>query len=75
MKFPSREKVAALREQYKGKRIKIILMNDPQAPPVGTTGTCWDVDDAGNLLMDWDNGSGLNLLPDTDLFQVIDEGA
>ena len=30
---------------------------------------------AGNLLMDWDNGSGLNLLPDVDLFQVVGEGA
>ncbi len=75
MKFPSREKIAELREQYQGKRIKILLMNDAQAPPVGTTGACWDVDDAGSLLMEWDNGSGLNLLPGVDLFQIVGEGA
>ena len=75
MKFPSREKIAELREQYQGKRIKILLMNDAQAPPVGTTGTCWEVDDAGSLLMEWDNGSGLNLLPGVDLFQIVGEGA
>ena len=73
MKIPSREKVAALRERYKGKRIKLLSMDDEQAPPVGTLGTCWDVDDMGNLLMDWDSGGSLNLLPGVDSFQIVKE--
>ena len=75
MKFPSREKIAELREQYQGKRIKLLAMDDAQAPPVGTMGTCKGADDAGSLLMEWDNGSGLNLLPEVDSFEVVGEGA
>ena len=37
-------------------------MDDVQAPPVGTYGTVTEVDDTGSLLVDWDNGSGLNVI-------------
>ena len=46
-------------------------MDDPQAPPTGTIGTCWEVDDMAQLLMEWDDGSSLNLLPEKDLFQIV----
>jgi hypothetical protein len=42
-----------------------------QAPPPGTEGTVVDADDIGNVLMRWDNGSGLNLIPDKDEFEII----
>lgn len=71
MKIPSKARIEALRKTYKGKRIKLISMNDPQAPPAGTIGTCWEVDDMAQLLMEWDNGSSLNLLPEKDLFQIV----
>lgn len=73
MKLPSKEQIAELNSQYKGKRIKLLSMEDPQAPPMGTIGTCWMVDDAGSLLMEWDNGSGLNLIPNVDSFQIVSE--
>ena len=42
-------------------------MDDPQAPPVGTEGTVTGVDDTGSLLVDWDNGSGLNVVYGEDI--------
>ena len=45
-----------------GTRVELLAMDDPQAPPVGTYGTVQCVDDTGSLLVDWDNGSSLNVL-------------
>jgi hypothetical protein len=39
----------------------MIQMEDPQAPPVGTKGTVIGVDDAGSIMVRWDNGSSLNV--------------
>jgi hypothetical protein len=33
-------------------------MDDPQAPPVGTKGTVYGVDDIGNIMVAWDNSCG-----------------
>lgn len=46
-------------------------MDDLQAPPSGTEGTVVDVDDIGNVLMRWDNGSGLSLIPEGDEFEIL----
>ena len=63
MFFPSRDVVERLRTEYpKGTRVELVRMDDPQAPPVGTEGTVTGVDDTGSLLVDWDNGSGLNVV-------------
>ena len=37
-------------------------MDDLQAPPIGTKGTVRGVDDTGSIMVDWDNGSGLNVV-------------
>lgn len=57
----------------KGTRIKLIEMNDSYAPKPGTCGTVLDVDDAGSILIRWDNGSQLSLLVDADKFEKIEE--
>lgn len=36
--------------------------DDVQAPPIGTKGTVTGVDDTGSLMVNWDNGSGLNVI-------------
>lgn len=54
-----------------GMRIKLIRMDDRQAPPSGTCGTVMGVDDIGNVLMNWDNGSHLNLILGEDDFQIL----
>ena len=52
-----------IRKEYpEGTRVKLVRMDDPQAPPKGTYGTVIGVDDMGGLLMRWDTGSGLKLL-------------
>lgn len=44
---------------------------DVQAPPIGTEGTVVGVDSIGNLLMHWDNGSGLNVVYGADEVEKI----
>ena len=63
----------AQRHYPPGTRIRLIEMpNDPNPVPVGTTGTVLAVDDAGQLLMQWDNGRSLSLIPGVDNFEVLE---
>lgn len=63
MLFVNRAPVERLRLRYPaGTRVELVEMDDVQAPPIGTQGTVTGVDDAGSLLVDWDNGSGLNVI-------------
>ena len=66
--------VERIREQYpKGTVVRLLEMNDPQAPPAGCKGTVTGVDDAGDLLMRWDNGSSLKIILSVDDFEVIEK--
>lgn len=63
MFFPRREVVEALRKEYPaGTRVELVKMDDLQAPPIGTKGTVRGVDDTGSIMVDWDNGSVLNVV-------------
>ena len=63
MRFPRKGMVEQVRRQYPvGTRVELVQMDDVQAPPIGTRGTVTGVDDTGSLLVDWDNGSGLNVI-------------
>lgn len=63
MNFPRKEIVEKIRIEYPiGTKVELIKMEDIQAPPVGTKGTVMGVDDAGSLMMNWDNGSGLHVI-------------
>lgn len=67
MNYLTKEKLDELRNIYpKGKRITLLHMDDVQAPPVGTQGTVVGVDDIGQVLVNWDDGSNLNLIPSID---------
>lgn len=54
-----------------GTRIVLIEMDDPQAPPSGTQGTVRGVDDIGDILVVWDTGGSLNLIPGVDRFSKM----
>ena len=70
--FPDRKTVERIRAQYPvGTRVRLLSMDDPQAPPIGTEGTVIGVDDAGNIMMSWDSGGGLNLVYGVDSFQIV----
>ena len=74
MKTANREMVSALRRRYPaGTRVELISMNDPQAPPAGTKGTVTGIDDIGSILVSWDNGSSLNVIPGEDVIKIIQE--
>ena len=75
MRFPSREQIAVLRERYpRGTRVELLAMDDLQAPPTGTTGEVIGVDDAGQLLVRWETGSSLSLIPGVDSFRIVQKG-
>jgi hypothetical protein len=61
--FIKREIIEQLREQYPaGTRVKLVRMEDVQAPPIGTLGTVIGVDDIGSIMVAWDNKSRLHVV-------------
>lgn len=72
MTIPNKETVEELRLRYPIRsRVELVKMDDPQAPPIGTCGTVRGVDDTGSILVNWDNGGGLNVLFGADVVRKI----
>ena len=70
--IPRKEIVERLREQYPaGTRVELLQMDDPQATPIRTQGTVIGVDDIANIMVQWDNGSGLNLVYGEDRYRKV----
>ena len=74
MRMITRDELTALRSRYPaGTRVELLQMDDVQAPPIGTKGTVTGVDDVGSLMVNWDNGSGLNVIYGIDLVRKTEE--
>lgn len=72
MKIIKKEVLSLLREEYPVEtKVKLVKMDDCQAPPIGTKGTVRGVDDTGSILVNWDNGSGLNVIYGEDIIKKI----
>jgi hypothetical protein len=71
--MPNDALIKFIKQQYPpGTRIRLDAMNDPYNPIApGTLGKVNFVDDAGQIHMKWDNGSGLALIPGEDRFSVV----
>ena len=75
MHFPSKEQIAALRERYpRGTKVELLGMDDPQVPPPRTMGEILGVDDAGQIIVRWETGSSLSLIPSVDSFRIAEKG-
>lgn len=71
--FPTKEIVERIRKLYPvGCRVVLIRMDDVQAPPIGTKGTVTGVDDTASILVNWDNGSSLNVVYGEDLCRKLE---
>lgn len=74
MKMIRPEHLRHLRQTYPtGTRVELVQMDDAQAPPTGTRGTVTGVDDTGSLLVNWDTGSGLNVIWGVDVVRRVVE--
>ena len=66
------ETIRTIREIYvKGTRIMLKRSEAPQAPPIGTKGTVTGFDDAGSIMVDWDDGSRSNVTPFIDECWIV----
>lgn len=67
------EQVERIRQQYPaGTRICCDNMpDDPQPIEPGTLGTVRGVDDAGQVMVSWNNGRSLSLIPRVDNFHIV----
>ena len=75
MKTIRPDQLAHLRAAFPpGTRVELVRMDDEQAPPIGTQGTVTGVDDTGSLMVDWDNGSSLNVLWGVDAARKVVTG-
>ena len=73
MTFPTTEQVERVRAEYPpGTRVRIVHMDDPQAPPIGTEGEVMFVDDTASIHVRWQNGSGLALIYGEDYAERIE---
>ncbi|HFI0464898.1 TPA: DUF4314 domain-containing protein [Streptococcus suis] len=55
-----------------GCRVKLLEMDDPYPPPIGTLGTVYGHDDLASVLVHWDNGSGLSIVYGVDRIVKVD---
>lgn len=62
-----------MKKYPEGTRVELISMNDVQAPPKGTLGTVFYVDDIGTVHVRWDNGSSLGVVYGEDECRVVSE--
>ncbi len=69
-----RPDIEALRREYpKGTRVRLLKMDDTQAPPIGSEGTVIAVDDIGTIHVAWDKGGSLGVVFGEDLCEKISE--
>lgn len=65
------DEVRKIKETYlPGMRVRLLKMDDCQAPPIGCEGTIIDVDYIGSVTVAWDTGSSLNAVIGQDEIEV-----
>lgn len=61
------------RDEITNKRIKLIHIEDKYTNlKEGDEGTITGVDGIGQIMVKWDNGSTLSIIPEIDKYEIID---
>ena len=69
----TKEQLEKLRLRYpKGAKVRLVQMDDVQAPPLGTEGEVIEVDDIGTVHVQWSTGSTLGAVYGEDKIEVLD---
>lgn len=62
-----------LDSEIKGKRIRLLRMEDPYTKlKSGDEGTITGVDDLNQIMVKWDSGSSLSLIPNVDEYEILE---
>ena len=56
-----------------GDWVELIHMSDRYAPSKGTLGQVVRIDDIGNIIVNWENGSSLSLIPEIDKYRILSD--
>lgn len=68
----NRNQIRGIKERYpKGTLVQLTEMLGERQMPCGLKGTVTCVDDAGQIHVEWENGSSLALLPGEDQFRKL----
>ena len=59
-------------QKIEGKRIKMIFMEDPEPIEPGAMGTVVKEDGIGQIIVKWDSGRNLSVIPGEDQFDIED---
>lgn len=72
--MPTRAQVERIRAAHPaGSRVELVRMDDPWTNlKPGDQGTVVGVDDLGQIMMKWDKGGSLSLIPGEDEYRRID---
>ena len=70
--YIQKEELDRLCEEYPiGTRVRLVKMDDVQAPPAGTEGVVRSIDCVGTIHISWQNGSGLGAVYGEDVIEKI----
>ena len=70
--FPDAETVKRIKDKYpEGTKVRLVRMEDRQAPPTGTIGTVMYVDDVATVHVAWSNGSSLGVVYGDDYCEKV----
>ncbi len=72
MQIMTKAELNNLRKQYPtGTVVRLVRMDDSQAPPPGTKGTVRYVDDIGTIHVSWETGSSLGVVYGMDKIEKV----
>lgn len=70
--FPDAATVKRIKDKYpEGTKVRLVRMEDRQAPPIGTIGTVMYVDDVATVHVAWSNGSSLGVVYGDDYCEKV----